>query len=37
MRRLIIGAALLSYPGDNYKEVRRKSFAVFWPDYIAID
>lgn len=32
----VVGS-LLSYPGDNYKELRRKSFAVFWPDYIAID
>lgn len=32
----VVGS-LLSYPGDNYKELRRKSFAVFWPDYMAID
>lgn len=29
--------SLLSYPGDNYKELRRKSFVVFWPDYMMID
>ena len=32
----VVGS-LLSYPGDKYKELRRRSFEVFWPDYMRID
>ena len=33
----VVAGSLLSYPGENYKELRTRSFAVFWPDYMTID
>ena len=29
--------SLLSYPGDNYKELRHKTFSELWPEYIRMD
>ena len=32
----VVGS-LLSYPGDNYKELRHKTFSELWPEYISMD
>ena len=32
----VVGS-LLSYPGDKFKELRQRSFEIFWPDYMRID
>lgn len=30
-----VAGALLSYPGDDYLELRNKTFSRFWPDFAA--
>lgn len=32
-----VAGSLLSYPGDNYKELRHKTFSELWPEYISMD
>ena len=32
-----VAGSLLSYPGDNYKELRHRTFSELWPEYISMD
>jgi len=33
----IVAGSVLAYPGDNYKDLRRRTFTELWPDLKAID
>lgn len=33
----VVAGAILAYPGDNYKDLRRRTFTELWPDMKSID